>query len=84
MKILTFLMGLSIFLMGSVDINNATAKELTQLYGVGEKKSQAIVKYRDTVKCFDSIGALVGVKGIGPKTVEKNKDDIVVGKCKSK
>ncbi len=79
--IVLFLMAISL-LFASVDINNADAKSLTELNGVGPKKSEAIVKYRDANGCFLSIDSLKKVKGIGPKTVAKNRDDIILGKCR--
>ncbi|MDQ7061897.1 MAG: helix-hairpin-helix domain-containing protein [Sulfurimonas sp.] len=81
MKFLTILL-LSITLaLATVDINNATAKDFTSLKGIGAKKAEAIVKYRDSVKCFKSIDELTNVKGIGNKTISKNKSDLKLGKC---
>jgi competence protein ComEA len=78
--LLLFVIGLS-FLFGAVDINNASQEELESLKGVGAKKAEAIVKYREG-KCFESPQELTNVKGIGEGILAKNKDDIVVGKCK--
>ncbi len=62
----------------SVNINTAGAGELaTALDGIGEKKSQAIVKYRDENGLFADAQALDDVSGIGKKTLAKNKDCIV-------
>ena len=69
-------------LFASVDINSADANSLTELKGVGPKKSKSIVAYRDANGCFSSIDALKNVKGIGPKTIEKNRDNMVLGECK--
>ena len=81
MKMLaTLVLGASL-LFGIVDINNASKKELTTLNGVGDKKAEAILEYSKT-HCFKSIESLKEVKGIGSKTVEKNRDMIEVGKCK--
>lgn len=81
MKILTmFVFGVSL-LFGAVDINNADQEELSSLNGVGIKKADAIIKYRKN-HCFDSVDELIEVKGIGSKTVEKNRDNLTVGKCK--
>ena len=68
------------FLFASVDINSAPKSELMQLKGIGKKKAEAIVVYRKS-HCFKSVDALVNVKGIGKKTLEKNREKIVVGKC---
>lgn len=81
MKFLTILL-LSITLaLATVNINNATAKDFTLLKGIGVKKAEAIVKYRNSVKCFKSINELTNVKGIGDKTISKNKSDLKLGKC---
>jgi competence protein ComEA len=68
---------------GSVDINNASVEELTSLKGIGKQKAKAIVEYRKE-HCFKTKNDLANVKGIGLKTVEKNKEDIKVGSCSKK
>ena len=80
MKILTMvLLGCSL-VFGAVDINTANKKELINLSGVGSKKADAILAYRDT-HCFKNIDELVNVKGIGKKIILKNKDDLTVSAC---
>lgn len=60
-----------------VNINSANASELAEnLKGIGPKKAQAIVKFREANGPFYSAQELVKVKGIGVKTVEKNLQDI--------
>ena len=81
MKKLLLLIALGIFSFASIDINTASVKELTALKGIGKKKAEAIVKYRKA-HCFQSIDELTKVKGIGKKTIEKNREEIEVGKCK--
>jgi competence protein ComEA len=76
-----FLMSLC-FAYASVAINNAGVKELSSLNGIGEKKAQEIVSYRKAHGCFNSIQDLTKVKGIGSKTIEKNKGSLVLGECK--
>lgn len=82
MKILSITVLISTFVFASVDINNATVEEFVSLKGVGTKKAEAIVEYRKGIKCFESIDALANVKGIGAKTVEENKSELTLGKCK--
>lgn len=73
--LLTFL-SFSVF-AEPVDINKASAKEIAaSLQGVGEKKSQAIVDYREENGPFKSINDLNKVKGIYKKIIENNKSNI--------
>ncbi len=59
-----------------VNINKASAEEIADsLTGIGIKKAEAIVDYRKKHK-FKSIDELSNVKGIGEKTIAKNKKDI--------
>jgi competence protein ComEA len=63
-----------------VDINTADANTLADsLDGVGLAKAEAIVTYRKTNGAFKSADELVNVKGIGLRTVEKNKELIRLG-----
>ena len=58
----------------SVNINQADAATLARvLTGIGEKKAQAIIDYRNTHGAFTTIEQLDQVKGIGPATIEKNR-----------
>ena len=82
MKIILIMFTLVLSLFATVDINTATQKELTSLHGIGVKKAQSILKYRDSVKCFKSIDDLVKIKGIGKATILKNKEILKVSKCK--
>ena len=61
-----------------VNINQADAKTIAKsLNGVGIIKAEAIVKYREENGPFKSTDELAKVKGIGDKTVLKNKTDIL-------
>ena len=61
-----------------VNINTAGVEELTQLKRIGPKYAEKIVAYREANGPFKSADELVNVPGIGPKTLEVNKDIIVV------
>jgi len=74
------LLGMS-FLFGAVDINSASVKELSGLKGVGKTKAEAIASFRKG-HCFKNVSELSLVKGIGVKTVEKNKTNLKAGACK--
>ncbi len=60
-----------------VDINHATAEELTALPGIGPKKARAIVEYREANGPFAKPDDLLLVNGIGPATLEGMLDDLV-------
>ena len=80
MKILTLTLFLAVMVFASIDINNASIKELTSLKGIGKKKAEAIISYRN-IHCFKSVDELTKVKGIGKKIVKKNRAEIEVGEC---
>jgi competence protein ComEA len=62
-----------------VNVNTADAKTIADsLSGVGLKKAQAIVDYRDKNGVFKTVDDLSNVSGIGAKTIEKNKADILL------
>jgi|LGVF01.2.fsa_nt_gb competence protein ComEA len=81
--VVTFLaLTLSAFVFAEpVNINTADAQVLSKnIKGVGLKKAQAIVAYREKYGVFESVEDLKKVKGIGVKLLEKNTDTIVVEK----
>ena len=59
-----------------VNINTASAEELTELPGIGPAKADAIIKYRQDIGPFQAIDDLLNIKGIGEKTLLKNRDMI--------
>lgn len=63
--------------MNLLNINNASADEIKNaLVGIGAKKAEAIVQYREKHGNFTNIEQLLEVQGIGKATLEKNKDRI--------
>lgn len=62
-----------------VNINTATAKEIaTAIKGVGIKKANAIVDYREKNGPFQTVDEMTNVSGIGIKTVQQNIDALTV------
>ena len=70
---------------GPVDINTADAETIsTALNGVGMAKAEDIVEYRKKYGPFKSADDLSLVKGIGDRTVELNRANILVSPAKKK
>ena len=70
---------------GQVDVNTADAETIAaELNGVGLSKAKAIVEYRAKHGPFRSVDDLSLVKGIGERTVDKNRSDIQVSTPKKK
>ena len=62
-----------------ININEASAELIADtLKGIGPAKAAAIVQYRETHGAFVSVDQLTDVKGIGPTTVDKNRNLILV------
>ncbi|KXO81764.1 transporter [Acinetobacter venetianus] len=61
-----------------ISLNQANLAQLQSLSGVGAKKAQAIMEYRQKNGGFKTIDELVNVKGIGPKLLEKNKARLIL------
>nr|WP_309575574.1 ComEA family DNA-binding protein [Moraxella osloensis] len=59
-----------------ININTASEAELTQLDGIGAKKAQQIILYRQMIAPFATADDLANVKGIGKATVDKNRHRI--------
>ncbi|MDC9587843.1 ComEA family DNA-binding protein [Xenorhabdus sp. XENO-10] len=62
---------------GVLNVNTANAEELAkELNGIGAKKAQAIIEYREKYGPFTAIEQLQEVQGIGPIFIEKNRDKL--------
>ena len=61
-----------------ISLNNASLDELMTLDGIGEKKAQAIIDYRNKNNGFKSIEEILEVDGIGSTTYEKIKDRLTL------
>lgn len=63
----------------TVDINTASAQEMSNvLVGVGVKRAQQIIQLRKQLGGFTEVEQLLDVKGIGTKTLEKNRQRISI------
>lgn len=65
-------------LWAKVNLNTADVSELSTLKGIGEKKAEAIISYRDANGGFKSIDELTNVKGIGEKTLASLKEELAL------
>lgn len=66
-----------------VNVNTASAGDIAQaLKGVGLNKAEAIVEYRNANGKFKHIDELINVKGIGIRTVDINREFILLDNSK--
>jgi len=62
-----------------VNVNSASAEEIAEaLKGVGLSKAEAIVDYRNANGKFKHIDEMINVKGIGIRTVDINREFILL------
>lgn len=66
-----------------VNINKADVADLDELDGIGKKKAEAIISYRDAHGEFKALEELQEVPGIGEKLFEKLKDHVSLGEATS-
>lgn len=62
-----------------LDLNMATLSDLTRLPGIGEKKGQAILDWRQANGGFESVEELLEVKGIGEGILAQIRPYVTVG-----
>ncbi|MBW2540283.1 MAG: helix-hairpin-helix domain-containing protein [Deltaproteobacteria bacterium] len=67
-----------------ININTASLDELAQLKRIGLKYAERIVEYREKNGPFQRPEEIMLVKGIGTKTWELNKEQIIVEVVKDK
>ena len=60
-----------------VNINKASKEELMSLPGIGERKAEAIIKYRNS-KSFSNIEDIMNISGIKEAAFNKIKDKICI------
>lgn len=61
-----------------VNINTADLAQLQTISGIGQKKAQDILDYRESQGRFQSVDDLKNVSGIGTKSLEKLRDYVTV------
>lgn len=64
--------------IGKVNLNTASLAELTTISGIGEKRANDILTYRDSNGGFKTIDDLKNVPGIGDKTLENMRPYVTV------
>ena len=63
---------------GLVNLNTATEADFQTISGIGQKRAQDIIAYREANGKFKSVDDLKNVTGIGAKTLEKLKEYVTV------
>ncbi len=77
---LLLVLALPAFAATPVNVNKADAPTIAKsLDGIGLSKAEKIVAWRDEHGPFKSLDELSQVKGIGPATLERNRDAILLG-----
>ncbi|WP_245855638.1 helix-hairpin-helix domain-containing protein [Bacillus oleivorans] len=59
-----------------INVNTASQSELMELTGIGEKKAEAIIEYREQNGGFQTVEDLLMVPGIGEGILSKIREDI--------
>lgn len=67
------------FVNGKLNINAATAEDLTLLPGIGDTLADRIISYRENNGPFTAVEDLLNVKGIGSASFSKFAEYITVG-----
>lgn len=62
-----------------ININTADTATLTKLKGIGMRKAELIVKYREQHGRFASVEDLTKVRGISDKFIAANREHLTVG-----
>jgi len=72
-------LGLGLQAAEPININSANKQTLMQIKGVGEKRADAIIAWREKNGPFKSVEGLTEIDGIGHSLIETNKDMLTVG-----
>ena len=63
---------------GKINLNTATSEQLQTISGIGAKRAEDIIAYRESHGGFQSVDDLKNVSGIGDKTLEKIRESLYV------
>jgi competence protein ComEA len=69
---------MAVYAFAVININTATVEELKTLKGVGQKRAEAIVKYRKEHGKFKDVYELAKIKGISKKMIDSWGKEITV------
>lgn len=64
-------------MVASIDLNSASKDQLMSIQGIGAKKAERIIEFREK-QAFQSVKDLEKIKGFGAKLIEKIKDKVEV------
>lgn len=64
--------------MAAVNLNTASKAELEAVKGIGPKKAEAIIAYREKNGPFKTVDDLKNVNGFGDKSVANMRSDLTV------
>jgi competence protein ComEA len=64
---------------GKINLNTASAEQLSEVPGVGPKLAARIVEHRQKEGSFRSVAELLNVKGVGEKNLAKIQGYLSVG-----
>lgn len=62
-----------------ININTAGKEALMLVKGIGEKRAEAIITWRQKNGPFKSVDELVGINGIGKSIVDANRSNLTIG-----
>ncbi len=63
--------------LSKIDLNTANAEALKHSFkGIGARRAEAIIQYRDAHGPFKSVRELAEVKGLGRSFVDRNEADL--------
>lgn len=63
-----------------IEFNSAKLEDLMKVKGIGEKKAQQIMEFRNSRKGITNMEELLTIKGIGKKTLAKIQELFYIGK----